>query len=516
MAQWLGFLAAALVFSACVQWRWPRFTEFDSFYHYAHASIYAEHGPLYAGFPWAACSELSRHPGNLWYGFDLLLVPLTGLGDPLVGLRIAGTLTLTALLALSYAVFRRLDVGCPWAWPFLLIYAAPGLLFRWMAVRPFALSVPLCLLLLAAVTHARRRATFLCGFGVAFLHLNFAGLALAIAGAGWLARGLCRRGWPWGPALAALAGTIAGWAARPACGSTLDLLQIQMLELARLRAAGIPLLAGTEMSPLPAAALPVELLPLLLLWLAALGVFGWKAARRRLAWSTDAVAVTTAAGALSLGFFVLTLAATQRGLEPWAGFAVLFASLLLAPSRPPSDAEAEARETRDLRRIHAGFLLAAVLLLPVLAFMRTGTLLEQQGREPEQYRGAMRWLAEHSPAGDRVFHARWSVFPELLFWNRHNTFLGGNDPVFLHAFDPALYWMMHRYSTGEAVERVDAAPPGSAPEYVDTHEALARRFGAKWLVLDRSTPALAFLVSHDPRFEHAWHDDRAAVFRILP
>ncbi|HEY7410136.1 MAG TPA: hypothetical protein VII13_05315, partial [Vicinamibacteria bacterium] len=75
------------------------FPDPDSFYHLRHAWVYATRGLAHGSFPWLEFSLVGRTGADLWYGFHVLLVPLTGFGDLRDGLIYGGVLCTAGALA---------------------------------------------------------------------------------------------------------------------------------------------------------------------------------------------------------------------------------------------------------------------------------------------------------------------------------------------------------------------------------------------------------------------------------
>src|SRR5437763_14871663 len=96
------YLAAVTAIGAFFHLRSPNLIDPDALYHFRHASLYATRGPLLSGFPWMAYSVMGHIPGDLWYGFHLLLAPFTYVPDPILGIKLAGIFLLAAMMVLCY------------------------------------------------------------------------------------------------------------------------------------------------------------------------------------------------------------------------------------------------------------------------------------------------------------------------------------------------------------------------------------------------------------------------------
>ena len=125
----------------------PNLHDPDSLYHLRHAAIYRAAGIGYAEFPWAHFSVVRTIGADLWYGFHLLLIPLTVFADPVAGVRAGDALTAILSLALAYAALRRLQVRWPLFWTLVFVFLTGDVVYRLPVLRPHPISLTLVLLL---------------------------------------------------------------------------------------------------------------------------------------------------------------------------------------------------------------------------------------------------------------------------------------------------------------------------------------------------------------------------------
>jgi len=85
----------------------------DSFYHVRHAWLYRRGGVFQTAFPWAQYSVIKTYAADLWYGFHVLLLPLTSFDDLVKGISIGAYVTMVLTLGLVYLALRRLELGWP-------------------------------------------------------------------------------------------------------------------------------------------------------------------------------------------------------------------------------------------------------------------------------------------------------------------------------------------------------------------------------------------------------------------
>lgn len=508
----LLFVLVAFLVAAALHGVSPWVVDRDGLYHFRHAALYAERGPLLAEFPWAAYSVISQERADLWYGFHLLLAPLTRLAGPLVGLEIAGVTVLGLSLVLFYWSLRRLEVGWPEAWPFLLLLCAPPAVLRMLALRPHVLSLGLLALLFSLLVRGRLRYLFAGALVLAWVHLNVAWIGLGLAVLVLGARSALERRLHWQPFAAVVAGLALGWLLRPNPLGAARLLWTQLVLLAQVRAEGVPLLWGGEFSPRPAAEV-VTLFWVLLLLLGG-AIAAWAAQRKRprpLSAADRAALLSAAIVAVAAGVQTFTQAA--RWSDPWKLFTVLFAALALdrwCLRQPQDGAHPQAGRQRWTA-------LTALLLLQCAALLQlalpAGRRMVTSGFEPERLRPHAGWLASHSEPGSIVFHARWETFAELFFWNTRNRYINGMDPIFLYARTTARYWEAHHLATGASAFTFAGREPSRLG--VDSTLAVLRRdFDARFLLVEAEQRDLLYYARHEPRLRLVFEDPAASLFEL--
>jgi len=217
-----------------------------------------------------------------------------------------------------------------------------------------------------------------------------------------------------------------------------------------------------------------------------------------------------AAALLSTLFLVVALTSARRAMEQWVAFGCLTLPFAWRVARAWWRGWTD--ERRKAARLAAIALLALhlgwfgwrhALNVTLVAFPAT-TLAE-----------TAEYLETASEPGDVVFHARWDNFGPLFARNRTNRYLGGMDPVFLYAYDPASYWEFFFLSVDATNEWTCDAFPCSEGTATDTHRALTDHFGARWIVVEPTrNPRLALYLLEDPRYRLAHDAQRAAVFEI--
>lgn len=499
----------------------PFVADADSFYHMGHAARYAADGVFDTSFPWATVSVIGDLGGDLWWGFHMLLLPFAALGDVVEGIRMAAFLATALLAAAFWWVLRRHAVPGPGWWTALFLTASPNVLFRYLMVRPHVLSLALALLLLSFLVRGRWWQVLLISTAMTWLHLGVFWLAPGVVVAFGLARGLAvpsphgspsvpRPGVPFPAGLGAvLAGTLLGALLRPHPVATAQLAWIQIVQLFAEKGSGRPLLFAIELQPLPVPELARSSWSLLLLWAAALVVTRrwWRmgsgdaaeplpSAERRMAATTVLIA-----GA----FLAVTAFSARRALVEFTAFAFLLLPLAWTHGLGPG-----------VRRRLAPVL--GILLAGHLAWVAQRHLVNARyvTEPPDRMAEVAAFLAEHSAPGDVVFHARWDNFGPLFAHNRVNRYLGGMDPIFQYAHDPGRYWQYFFLSADATTEYTCDAFPCYEGNATGTWPAIARVFGARWVVVEPArNPKLTRFLEEAELFRVALRTRREVVFEVL-
>lgn len=505
----LLFLAIALAACLAFQLQLPAMPESDAFYHLGHAKVYVEHGPFFERFPWQTASEIGRLGGDLWYGFHILLIPFVLFGDPIAMLMIAGAAMLATMLLGIFLALRDVDLRLRWLTPTLILLSSPTEVIRWMALRPQLLSLACAALLLRELCRERPRGIllFTLSFGIAWPHLSFFWLPLLCVFAAGIPVYFVATRLIWRENLAVLAGVLAGAMLRPAPWETLQLLKIQLLDLSAAMRQGIPLSYGNELYPIPGDGLRDEYLAFLGVWLGGAVVAVILARKRMLPAASAYRSLLAASYLMSIAGYVIAVALTARGADIWVVFGSIFVALALTALVVPIKA-----------MVANSYALVSAALIGWLGWWSVDAAwraIRDVGQPPHRFEKAMAWLASNSLKGTIVATPHWSLFGQMFFWNRHNRYLAGMDPIFPYKFDQRRYWILHNLESGASVGSVRLGPVEQPGPMKDTYLALKEDLGASYLLLIGDyTPNLYRFCITDRRFKEVFSEGALAVFAL--
>ena len=512
----LAVLALAL-FAACVHAGVPGFTDADSLYHIRHAWVYRTGGLGQSTFPWLPYSAIEREASNLWYGFQVLLMPFT-FGNLLVGIRVAALVFTAATLVLVWCAFLRLGARAPLLATLLFACLTGDSLFRLTMLRPQGLSLGIALALFAELCSEKPswRRSLAIGAVFAWIHVSIAWLPVAL----WVVTSCVRlaggRKPAWAAALGIAAGLVAGAFARPNPMGAIRLAGIQIPIWLAKKSAAVLYHVGRELRPWERSDLLDRLTFAILVFAAGAALL---LVRPPGAPRSGRLAV---AGRASLVLGALFLAMSFLVARRANDLFVAFATILAASAADPWIAAVRG-ERAIARRAPFVALALASIAAPVFGLWRfRGYLQAAAPIGPQKMRASSNWIRQNARAGDIVFNVNWDTFPRLFFWSPETYCVSGNDPVFLYAADPERYWITRQLESDAMIEEggrglVCANPPCPSDRLEDVHTAMVERFRAQWVLLQaRRTPKLFQYLARDPRFRLVFENGDESVFAVLP
>jgi len=516
----LDFVAGAALCLALAAWlnfSHGRIADTDSFYHYRHAWVYATEGLTHADFPWTRFSVIRTLAADLWYGLHVLMIPLTWMSNPVAALKLGSFLTTASALILFYVAQRRAGAAWPLLGTFVFLFATADLLYRATMLRPHPISLGLTLLVFAdliaePIPSGRGRPLRLmaAAAAIAWLHLAVAWLPLMVLAVVVAVRAVRRARVDVAGAAAVGAGVVIGWLLRPHAWAALKLAYIQVAYLSLQHQGHVPLRFGRELTPFHYTELHKQLPGLLLLL--AVGLLVLAALWRKM---DPGIGVWTSLVLWPI-FFVLAFTVFRRANEVMVAFAVTFLGLLAVRVR---HALGEGGPLRGVLATWPGTLAAlalaiGLLIMPVMTLARFFVFLPN-AFDPDRFRAASAWIAEHSAPGDVVFSADWDRFGQLFFWNPKSHYIHGMDPIFMYAYDPKLYWKSHYIAEDKVTSFTCGDIRCNAAVGEDMLTVLQRDFQASFVLLEYGrNPKLIAYLDKAPGFQRVFDTSYEVVFRV--
>ncbi|MEK7649345.1 MAG: hypothetical protein AAB367_00050 [Patescibacteria group bacterium] len=475
----------------------------DALYHMRHADLLRTNGIFDTPFPWAQFSSIHTFGADLWYGFHLLLIPFTLISDPLLSIKIAGFIFTALALAIYYLAFRQTRVAFPSMWAIMLFISSSQFLLRASMLRPHVLTSALSIFFLPAFFFMPPWVVGTISFLISFMHSTVFWVPLIVLGAAILACFITKQKRDWRKVFFALSGILLGLLLRPNALDLLPLLRTQLIDIQFAKFGGIPLSIGNELKPFDLQALAQQYAPLAILFITFFALL-YRIQKPKTRIQESPLLVSS--GMLTFIFLCLTFFVARRFIDISNAFLFLTASILATPA------------LSLLLKIKRQNLITIFVLSCLVFLPYTGFLLYRESRagiDPLYMKEPALWLKENTKPGEIIFHAHWDDFPKLFFWNTHNYYINGMDPVFLYTFDSSLYFKQLYYAIDEATAYTCGADRCKRDEVISTHDVLKKDFRSSYIFLDeQKNPKLIPYFITTSGYEHVYHDAQFHIFKI--
>ena len=490
----------AVVFST-IQWSTPGIIGIDGYYHVKIARLMLEQGwrvlfPL--DFPWLQLTILNPNEFTDHHLlFHLLLVPFT-LIDLRLGAKLAAVVFASTALLVMYQLMAENKVRAPLVWLMIAMASAGPFLYRLSMTRRQSLTVLLLLLAILVAFRGKTRWLLPIGFAFTWLFDGFP-LLLGVCGAVFLGRGWEQRRPTWGLLLYPAVGVLLGNLVHPYFPNNILFSYLHMLpkvfQLVGLSQGNDEIRVGNEWYPYAQQFMfDVSWLALLLVPLGFVPIL----LDARLSRLRRVDGTVVALGLIAVTFFVLYLR-SRRWIEAEPVFSTLFCAFAWSRALPDRVIEPLRARLTPARQLAAAVVVALAVLPLLLRSVDQAQEDSRSARDYNRYRNASAWLAANTPAGARVFATDWDDFPELFFWNTHNTYLIGLDPTYMYLYDPPLYLRWRAITRGQ-VENPS----------IDIRD----RFDSGWVFSDLEHEAFIRFAAADPGMVEVFRDRATVIFAV--
>jgi hypothetical protein len=466
------FIGCASAFFIMLHALGPAVADVDSLYHYQVATLMRER-LSWVDISWLPFTVLGEHGPDHHMLFHALVAPLTALGHDQRGLEIASAVIGAAVPAAMLPLLRR--AGVPFALFFALatMFASEAAPFRYIGLR--AQTLALVFMVAALFAMAWRKPAWLGVIAFLFTEAYHGAVILGLFLVATLAvQWLYERRLDLRLVTATAVGVFAGLVLSPWFPANVGYL---IFHTVFKTGVDDPFLVGTEwLRPALSFFLGKAIVAhaVLASGLAAIAITRPAHARPRIAQDTFVACILAAV-------FGAMTATSWRFVEYYGPFAVIASGLLWRDAL---------RQRADSPRLRWAPL--AVTLLALAWGIPRGAAAMQEGPSErfDAFADFMRYVDAHD-ADPMVFNTRWSDFQHMVFWSRRARYVAGLDGNYLRFGDAARWGLWYAFATGARLDRHDNA------------QAIARTFGARWIVVSATQPGLADNLARDAGAELA-------------
>jgi len=481
--------AASFAVFARVQFASPGLPGADPYYHMKLTLLYRQQG-IVTEFPWWRFTLLNDHWADKEFLVHYLFMPFT-FGDLAAGGKWAAVAYASLLTAVFFLVLRANRVKLPIFWT-ALIFASGGFFLTQLSLaRPHLWAMLLTVAGIHFVINEKRLPVFLAGIIFALSYMA----SYTLIGVAFIYE-VIKLIWEKTPSFkltaAAAAGVVVGLLVHPLMWNNLIIWWVQNFHFFYTLFGEATLPFGSEAYPMPFTTVIQKCTVPLLVFILFSILCVVALLRRRL---------TKAA----LALFILSLLtfAASRTANMFTGYWIL--TTLMAAAFVTRDLLNNAVSTNSSAPDKKHLVYAAVGLALVLAALAGYHSVDQARLDVRiatfpSSQGAALWLEEHTPAGEFVFICDWDDFAQLFFYNNHNAYTLGLDPIFTYAWNPTVW------------NRWDLARSGQAP---DAYEIITQEFESRWVFCTADQAPFLRQAQGDRRFRLRYTDEYAFVFELL-
>jgi len=472
----------------------------DTFYHLRVTHLITSFGPLH-DFPWNYFTIFRSAYVDHHFLFHLLLSPFLAFGD-FLGVDIflvCQALVFIGVLYYAIAFGNKRNTLLASLLCLMPLLVCPPLLFLLNVGRAQIISVILLLISTMLIAKGRWKLLLLVTLVYTLAYNGFVLILLPLviySLAAWLIQGKI----PWLVWVAVGGGIVLGTIIHPNFPANVIFYWQHII---RIGIVPIPIPTGRGWLPYTLTGFIRDIAVPALLFIAA----GWSVVRNITKYKREIYLLTI--GLVALAFGALSFR-SQLFVVYFVPFAVVFAGQVLNQSLVEVRISGEFFRTVLLRTWQ--FVIAVVIVIAMVGgysyfSIKTAYVWLNNSPAYDLYRGASSWLTTHSQPGTIVFNTQWDQFPQLFYWNQHNYYIVGLDPIFMYEYNPELYWQWRKVSD-------DQPKPWDSPQAVQ--QIVKQQFQAKYLFLEHArNPHLESLLNSYPAlFTQVYDDPAVALYEL--
>src|SRR3989344_6877822 len=464
MRSWIKTLLILVIFlgvSTYVNFKSQSIPDPDSLYHIRHAWIYQTNSIFDSSFPWTQFSAIKTMGADLWYGFHILLIPLTYINDLTIAIKIASIFVTFLVLASFYLALKNFDIKLSELWVFFFMFSSPAIITRMTMMRPHPLSLGLTALIfsffypvpsysadhhsekgrgegsLEGLPGNRLRAwygtssailVFIFSFILSWIHSSIFWLPVIAVCVLVLFQWLNNQVVSTRKLIAFLSGIITGLLARPHPLANLKLIYIQVVDLYLSKNNALAQVIGAELEPPTWETVYIQKW-LFLVLVTALVYLGWLVCKKKFFDTYKKIIILSSL--ILTAFSGLMFMTARRAIDQLGLFGIIFAGSVfsyLLSSKGKVDILKKRTTTVLLFSVVFGLLIYNIVNMDFRHY-----------HSPVKFKESALWLKDNTKKEDTIFYLNWAYFPFLFFWNQSNYYINGMDPVFLLKYDEKLY-----------------------------------------------------------------------------
>ncbi|MFQ6609858.1 MAG: hypothetical protein ACE5D7_03545 [Fidelibacterota bacterium] len=495
----------------------------DLYYHLKLSLLIKNSGfSVIRDMNWFQLTTWSLYPADLSLGFHLLLIPFLSWFSPIVSIKILGIILILLLTNIFYFMLASENVKYIIFWLFLMLFVSTFFLYRLSIVRPFLISITFSLLIFYSIVKGQHRIlaltcflypSFYTGWIQIFIILFFYLVSNLL-----LTRHIQNKR----VILISIIFVLGGLILRPDFPNILILTYQQVFELLLLNFKGLDLNVGIGQRIADIYFFQDNIISILLFASTLLlNFFNFK----YLADERKKITLLSLSF-ITLFYFVWSLESI-RFIEYWIPFTILFAALSFTYFTEPSILGMHS-STRILSQIPVSIrnsrfwkVLFGLLLIAISYHSPLYVLKSIKNSKPiTTFRVEAQWMEDNTDRGANIFITSWDSFSRLFYYNHHNRYTVGMDPVFFYLRDPDRFWLWRNITEHNCVS---SEPVSECPDGMDDPVLIARtirsKFESDYIFTNNYSvyyPFVKMMATHPEIFHFIMSGDNSFLFSIDP
>jgi hypothetical protein len=495
---WKGLILFLIFFLALssVQFATPGMVGNDGYYHIKIAYLMRTEG-LKPAFDYLPLSVLnSEEYVDHHYMFHLLMIPFT-FGDLGIGAKLASIFFPTITFTSIWWMLQKREVEFASLWSLGLLVVSEAFLYRMNMPRAQSLSLLVLVFALHSMLEKKHWPLVLLGFLYVWSYNAFPLLiivAFAYIVAYWIENRVLRIQ----PLVYSTAGVVLGLVINPYFPKNLAFIYRHLApKLIDATAVSV----GSEWFPYKTTTLVENSGIALLVFFLGVLALGLNEKKMNVATTTSLFLV------IAFGFMLFQ---SRRFIEYAPPFMLVFTAFAWSPVVTKWKEKSDKLRSESSGRIQLKadgntILLVSVITLVMASFFwlnlsSSRKVLQGNAKPYQRFAKASTWLRNNTPAKSRVFQTDWDDFPQLFFYNNHNTYTIGLDPTYMLLFDEELYNLWVDITEGE-VEN-------------PSNEIMAH-FEGQYVLTDLKHDDFIREAEEDPDLVLVYQDEFAKIFQVL-
>jgi hypothetical protein len=476
----------------------------DSYYHVAHSQLLVDSTNWELVKPWVKFHFFTDFPVDPYFLFHKLNSFAINLAGIVLGSKMFISLLTGITFSTFYFVLVKYKISYPFIWSLLLGVSSAYFSFKFLLIRSYVLA-PAFLLIIYYLLDQKKYLAVTTITGLFMLYYGMGFTALILASCFLLADFINKQQIDWDRLLAVLVGLLIGISLHPSSFNYLQYLYVQYGKFFLLKFSNVPLTSGKEINLSGLSSLVKNLLPVGIFLISIAAFFEYYLNQKKLTKFLPLFLFTS--------FWFLIFLIWPRGINYWLPFSLLFAAILYSKINLP-------QKINKFKQPVAIVLISISIITGGYNFYQIFSSIKQHNNSNElkQTNQVAKFLQENTPKNSTLFYSRWSYFPELFYFNKHNKYLFAFGSIFTYQSSPKKYYLRYNFlKNGESCNKRVCLTSNFNNYSKKVTKLFNKKMDADYIVTKTNNKIdgrVEQILTHLPNFQQIYSNKNYKVFKI--